>query len=73
LRFDAGTDLRQPLLTRRAARKPQQWKKRGNDYILPVKVDGTELDGLLPTIGYVPIETGIDRIGQMLIQKTSVR
>lgn len=48
-------------------------EERGNEYILPVKVDGTELEGLLPTIGYVPIETGIERIGQMLVNKLTVR
>jgi len=31
--------------------------------------DETELEGLLPTIGYVPIRTGIEKIGEMLIKK----
>ena len=44
-------------------------EEKGAEYILPIKVDGTELEGLLPTIGYVPVETGIDRIAQMLIEK----
>jgi hypothetical protein len=44
-------------------------EEKGAEYILPIKVDGTELEGLLPTIGYVSVETGIDRIGQMLIEK----
>lgn len=48
-------------------------EEKGAEYILPIKVDGTELEGLLPTIGYVPIETGIDRIGQMLIDKLGGR
>lgn len=53
--------------------KLERWKKQGAKYILPIKMDGTELEGLLPTIGYVPIETGIDRIGQMLIDKLGKR
>jgi hypothetical protein len=44
-------------------------EEKGNEYILPIRVDGTELEGLLPTIGYVPIEIGIDKIGKILIKK----
>jgi hypothetical protein len=44
-------------------------EEKGNEYILPIRIDDTELEGLLPTIGYVPIATGIDRIGEMLIKK----
>jgi hypothetical protein len=43
--------------------------EKGNEYILPIQVDETELEGLLPTIGYVPIRTGIEKIGEMLIKK----
>jgi hypothetical protein len=44
-------------------------EEKGDEYILPVRVDDTELEGLLPTIGYVPIGTGIEKIGEMLIKK----
>lgn len=44
-------------------------EEKGSEYILPIQVDGTELDGLLPTIGYVPLTTGIERIGEMLVAK----
>lgn len=44
-------------------------EEKGNDYILPIRIDDTELQGLLPTIGYVPIATGIEKIGVMLIKK----
>jgi TIR domain len=44
-------------------------EEKGNEYILPVRVDDTELEGLLPTTGYVPIGTGIDRIGEILLKK----
>jgi hypothetical protein len=43
--------------------------EKGGEYILPIKVDDTELDGLLPTIGYLPISTGIDEIAAILIKK----
>jgi hypothetical protein len=43
--------------------------EKGNEYILPIKVDDAELDGLLPTIGYLPLEKGIDKIGEILIGK----
>lgn len=43
--------------------------EKGNEYILPIKVDETELDGLVPTIGYLPLETGVDKIGEILMKK----
>jgi hypothetical protein len=45
------------------------FEEKGNEYILPIRVDDTELEGFLPTIGYVPIATGVDRISEMLIGK----
>src|SRR6516164_2540265 len=48
------------------ARAPEE---RGNEYILPIRVDDIELEGLLPTIGYVPLNAGIERIGEMLVKK----
>jgi len=44
-------------------------QEKGKEYILPVRLDDTELEGLLPTIGYVPIDMGIDKIGELLIKK----
>jgi hypothetical protein len=44
-------------------------EEKGNEYILPIRIDDIELEGLLPTIGYVPIGTGIEKIGEMLIKK----
>jgi hypothetical protein len=44
-------------------------EEKGAEYILPIRVDDTELEGLLPTIGYVPISTGIDTISEILIAK----
>jgi hypothetical protein len=44
-------------------------EEKGNEYILPIRVDNTELEGLLPTVGYVPLATGIDKIADMLLKK----
>lgn len=44
-------------------------EEKGNEYILPIRIDDTELEGLLPTVGYVPISTGIDKITDLLIKK----
>ncbi len=44
-------------------------KEKGKEYILPIKVDDVELPGLQPTIGYVPISKGIEKIGEMLVAK----
>jgi hypothetical protein len=43
--------------------------EKGNEYILPIRVDDTEIPGLPPTVGYIPIEKGIPAISQMLLAK----
>jgi hypothetical protein len=47
--------------------------EKGDEYILPIQVDEIELDGLLPTIGYVPIRIGIDKIAAILIKKLGTK
>lgn len=44
-------------------------KEKGNAYILPIKVDDTELPGMPPTIGYLPLALGIEQIGALLVSK----
>ena len=44
-------------------------EEKGKEYILPIKVDDTELPGMLPTIGHISLEHGIDKIAGMLINK----
>lgn len=44
-------------------------EEKGKEYILPIRVDDTELEGLLPTVGYIPIEAGIEKIGEILLKK----
>ena len=44
--------------------------ERGSEYILPIKVDGSELPGMPPTIGYLSLsEFGIEQIAELLIKK----
>ena len=44
-------------------------KEKGNEYILPIKVEDVELPGIPTTIGYLPIEMGIDTIAEVLLKK----
>jgi hypothetical protein len=44
-------------------------EEKGKEYILPIRVDDAELDGMLPTVGYVSIDAGVDKIGELLIRK----
>jgi len=45
-------------------------QEKGNEYILPIKVDDTDLPGLQPTIGYLWLkEYGIGRIADILVKK----
>jgi TIR domain len=46
-------------------------EQKGDEYILPVRVDDTQLDGLPSNVGYVDIAIGVDRIAEMLIAKLS--
>jgi hypothetical protein len=44
--------------------------EKGNEYILPIRIDNTELDGLHSTTGYLSIEQyDVARIADMLIMK----
>jgi hypothetical protein len=53
---------------RRSAQE-RMLKEKGNEYILPIKVDDVELPGIPSTIGYLPISIGIDKIAEALIKK----
>lgn len=44
--------------------------ERGNEYILPIRVEDVEVDGIPSTIGYVSLkERTIEQIAEMLIKK----
>ena len=45
-------------------------EEKGKEYILPIRVDKTDLDGLPPTIGYLNIgDYPVERIAEILIAK----
>lgn len=45
-------------------------EERGGEYILPVRVDDTELPGLPPTIGYLSLaQHAVETIAEILIEK----
>lgn len=45
-------------------------QEKGNEYILPVKVDSTDLAGVPPTLGYISIEEhNAEEIAHLLISK----
>jgi hypothetical protein len=48
-------------------------QEKGQEYILPIKVDETELPGMPPTTGYVSLaQYSIEQIAQILINKLRV-
>jgi hypothetical protein len=48
-------------------------EERGHEYILPVRIDDTDLDGLPPTVGHLSYPlTSIERIAQLLQKKLRV-
>lgn len=45
-------------------------QERGAEYILPVKVEDVDIDGLVPTVGYVSMaELSPAQIAALLIRK----
>ncbi|MEA1946163.1 MAG: hypothetical protein U9N83_02530, partial [Thermodesulfobacteriota bacterium] len=45
-------------------------QEKGREYILPIRVDQTDLDGLPPTIGYLPLDQySIEQIADLLVKK----
>lgn len=45
-------------------------EEKGAEYILPIRIDDTDVPGLPPTIGYLSLaELGIDKIAEMLLMK----
>jgi integrase len=48
-------------------------EEKGNEYVLAIQVDATELEGLPPNVGYLPIADGVQKIGELLIKKLKAR
>ncbi|RJR51739.1 MAG: TIR domain-containing protein [Desulfobacteraceae bacterium] len=45
-------------------------EEKGREYILPIRFDETDLDGLPPTVGYLPVDQyTIEQIAELLIKK----
>lgn len=45
-------------------------KEKGNEYILPIKIDNTDLPEISPTTGYLDIKKySIEKIAEILIRK----
>jgi hypothetical protein len=45
-------------------------EERGGEYILPIKVDDTEIEGLPPTVGYLSLDQyGVEGIANLLVEK----
>jgi hypothetical protein len=42
---------------------------KGKEYILPIKCDDTDLPGMPPTVGILPVDMGIEKIADILIRK----
>ncbi len=57
-----------PTHERRAAQE-RAFQEKGDDYILPIRLDDTKIPGLSTTLGYIEIKIGIERIGELLVQK----
>jgi hypothetical protein len=45
-------------------------EQKGDDYVLPIKVEDVELPGMPPTIGYLSLsQLSMDHIGELLVRK----
>lgn len=72
--FVSSTYLqREWTIHERRSAQERMLKEKGNEYILPVKVENVELPGIPSTIGYLPISTGIEKIADALIKKLSLK
>jgi hypothetical protein len=45
-------------------------EEKGREYILPIRFDETDLDGLPPTVGYLPAgQYTMSQVAELLIKK----
>jgi hypothetical protein len=56
------------IYERRGAQE-RMLQEKGNEYILPIKVNGVDLPGLPSTVGYLSIDLGIEKITEILVKK----
>jgi TIR domain len=71
----ASNEYKERIWTNHERRSAQAraLEEKGNEYILPIKVEGAELDGMPPTVGHLSLSMGIDQIADLLIQKLKSR
>ncbi|MFI5297228.1 MAG: TIR domain-containing protein [Polyangiales bacterium] len=55
------------------AAQERAFKDHDSEYILPIRVDDTEVPGLPAIVGYLQIGEGIDEIALLLIEKLGRR
>jgi tetratricopeptide (TPR) repeat protein len=54
------------------AAQARAFEEPDSDYILPVRIDETDLPGLLPTTGYISIsEHGVEKVSKLIYEKVS--
>ena len=54
----------------RQSAQARMLSERGQEYILPIRVDDAELPGMAPTLGYLDLrQQSIDRIAELLVSK----
>lgn len=57
----------------RQAAQERALREKGNEYLLPIRIDDTLIPGLPATIGYVEISLGVERIAELLVAKMKAR
>jgi hypothetical protein len=56
----------------RSAALERALKNRGREYIIPVRLDNTDIPGILSTIGYVDISQGGAKIARLFAEKIGI-
>ncbi len=54
----------------RRSAQARMLQEKGNEYILPVRIDDSELPGMAPTVGYLSLkEYDIEKVSELLVKK----
>jgi hypothetical protein len=53
----------------RSAAQVRALESRGDDYILPIRLEDATIPGLPPTVAYLPVELGIEEIADVFTRK----
>ena len=68
LMSEAYRDKNWTIFERRASLE-RAIQERGAEYILPVRIDETEIPGILSTVGYVCLQEGPEKIARLVAEK----